>query len=95
MSEYSCDRMAGRFKLIISICSKLINVLKAHIGNAINNNKTEKEVDSGREESSECILYKTTKNLHYIIKFIIRSRTIFATMNDDRDRDSFEESIEG
>lgn len=44
--------------------------------------------------SSEKLLYKTTKNLQYIIKFVIRSRILFAKLNDDRDRDLFEASLE-
>lgn len=40
-------------------------------------------------------MYKTTKNLQYIIKFIIRSRILFAKLNDDRDRALFEASLEG
>lgn len=40
-------------------------------------------------------LFKTTKNLQYIMKFIIRSRILFAKLNDDRDQDMFEASLEG
>lgn len=64
--------------------SKLINVLQTHIRNAINNKTPENE-----------LLYKTTKNLQYIMKFIIRSRILFAKLNDDRDQDMFEASLEG
>lgn len=41
------------------------------------------------------MLYKTTKNLQYIMKFIIRSRILFANLNDDKDRLLFETSLEG
>lgn len=64
--------------------SKLINVLQTHIRNAINNKTPENE-----------LLYKTTKNLQYIMKFVIRSRILFAKLNDDRDQDMFEASLEG
>lgn len=50
---------------------------------------------SASENSSEKLLYKTTKNLQYIMKFIIRSRILFAKMNDDRDQAMFEASLEG
>lgn len=46
------------------------------------------------EKSSEKMLYKTTKNLQYIVKFIIRSRILFANLNDDRDRQLFENNLE-
>lgn len=77
---------------------KLINVLQTQIKNAINNKIPESDLESfggGSEKSSEKLLYKTTKNLQYIIKFIIRSRILFATMNDNRDRDLFDSSLEG
>lgn len=35
------------------------------------------------------------KNLQYIMKFVIRSRILFAKLNDDRDQDMFEASLEG
>lgn len=66
--------------------SKLINILQTHIRNAINN--------EAKHEPSE-LLFKTTKNLQYIMKFIIRSRILFAKLNDDRDQDMFEASLEG
>lgn len=78
--------------------SKLINVLQIHIRNAINNKTPENELESfgsASEKSSEKLLYKTTKNLQYIMKFIIRSRILFAKMNDDKDRQLFETSLEG
>lgn len=77
---------------------KLINVLQTQIENAINNKIPESDLESfggGTEKSSEKLLYKTTKNLQYIIKFIIRSRILFAKLNDDRDRDLFDSSLEG
>lgn len=86
------------FECIFFYYSKLINVLQTHIKNAINNKTPESELESfgsGSEKSSEKLLYKTTKNLQYIIKFIIRSRILFAKLNDDRDRALFEASLEG
>lgn len=72
------------FLLWYSFNSKLINVLQTHIRNAINNKTPEHE-----------LLYKTMKNLQYIMKFVIRSRILFAKLNDDRDQDMFEASLEG
>ncbi|XP_031633259.1 dedicator of cytokinesis protein 1 isoform X4 [Contarinia nasturtii] len=62
---------------------KLINVLQTHIRNGINNKTPENET-----------LYKTMKNLQYIMKFVIRSRILFAKLNDDRDQEMFEASLE-
>lgn len=50
---------------------------------------------SAGEKSSEKLLYKTTKNLQYIVKFIIRSRILFSKLNDDKDRQHFESNLEG
>ncbi|XP_037029968.1 dedicator of cytokinesis protein 1 isoform X7 [Bradysia coprophila] len=72
---------------------KLINVLQTHIKNAINNKPTETEFDLCTN-SNDDLLYKTTKNLQYIMKFIIRSRILFAEMNDVKDRVLFESSLE-
>lgn len=79
------------------IHSKLINVLLTHIHNAINNKTTGSDLESFgsvRENSSERVLYKTTKNLQYIMKFVIRSRILFANLNDNRDHHLFEASLE-
>ncbi|KAJ6638701.1 Dedicator of cytokinesis protein 1 [Pseudolycoriella hygida] len=76
---------------------KLINVLQTHIKNAINNKTVETEIDNlvmTCTNSNDDLLYKTTKNLQYIMKFIIRSRILFAEMNDDKDRVLFESSLE-
>lgn len=59
-------------------------MLQTHIRNAINNKTPENET-----------LYKTMKNLQYIMKFVIRSRILFAKLNDDRDQELFEASLEG
>lgn len=83
---------------MLPILSKLINVLQIHIQNAINNKAAENELEtfgSTGEKSSEKLLYKTTKNLQYIIKFIIRSRILFSKLNDDKDRQHFESILEG
>lgn len=39
-------------------------------------------------------LYKILKYIPYIIKFIIRSRTLFANLNDDKGRSFFEQSLD-
>lgn len=74
-----------------------MNVVQTHIRNAINNKVSEVRVESFGStfnESADKVLYKTTKNLQYIMKFIIRSRILFAELNDDRDRDMFESGLE-
>lgn len=73
-------------------------MLQTHIKNAINNRTPENELESfgsASEKSSEKLLYKTTKNLQYIMKFVIRSRILFAKLNEDREQDMFEASLEG
>lgn len=40
-------------------------------------------------------LYRTTKYLHYIMKFIIKSRILFAELNDNRDYEEFDQKLEG
>uniref|UniRef100_A0A1B0CEY6 Dedicator of cytokinesis protein 1 n=1 Tax=Lutzomyia longipalpis TaxID=7200 RepID=A0A1B0CEY6_LUTLO len=75
---------------------KLINVLQTHIKNAINSTPTvvQPEVCTQAETEIEGLLYKITKNLQYIMKFIIRSRILFAEMNDNKDRIFFEQSLD-
>lgn len=60
-----------------------------YIKYAIDNRGAEKKQDT------EDPLYKTTRILQYIMKFIIRSRVLFANLNDDKDKVLFETSIEG
>lgn len=74
-----------------------MNVVQLQIRNAINNKLTEIRVESFGSvvnESPDKVLYRTTKNLQYIMKFIIRSRILFSELNDDRDRDMFETCLE-
>ncbi|XP_055696670.1 dedicator of cytokinesis protein 1 isoform X2 [Lutzomyia longipalpis] len=75
---------------------KLINVLQTHIKNAINSTPAvvQPEVCTQAETEIEGLLYKITKNLQYIMKFIIRSRILFAEMNDNKDRIFFEQSLD-
>ncbi|CAD7083698.1 unnamed protein product [Hermetia illucens] len=76
--------------------SKLLNVLQNHIKNAtrieVNHDCISLHTDTDRY--SEESLYKTTKNLQYIIKFIIQSRILFSKLNNDKDRDKFEYRLE-
>lgn len=74
---------------------RLINVLERHFLNAFNS--IEKETDPATDEAdtpSERKLYKTIKNLQYIMKFIIRSRLLYAKMNQDGAKFSFETRLE-
>lgn len=59
---------------------KLINVLKQEI-----------EINM-REEHDES-LYRTVKNLPYVIKFIIRSRILHENLDDNKDREEFQASL--
>uniref|UniRef100_A0A8W7NFN6 Signaling protein n=1 Tax=Anopheles atroparvus TaxID=41427 RepID=A0A8W7NFN6_ANOAO len=74
---------------------KLINVVQTHIRNAINNIAKDRAASNIYQlnENDEA-LYRTTKYLQYIMKFIIRSRLLFANLNHDKDRELFEASLE-
>lgn len=97
-SYSAANAMCVYYLIFFLFSSKLINVLQTHIKNAINNRTPENELESfgsASEKSSEKLLYKTTKNLQYIMKFVIRSRILFAKLNEDREQDMFEASLEG
>ncbi|XP_054081200.1 dedicator of cytokinesis protein 1 isoform X2 [Zeugodacus cucurbitae] len=69
--------------------SKLINVLQKNIREAIE--PKEKSADGIEIEERVEVkrLYKTTRYLHYVIKFVIRSRVLFAAINGNSDYDDF------
>lgn len=73
---------------------KLINVLERHFLNAFNSIEKEQNPLQPNDDSSERKLYKTIKSLQYIIKFIIRSRILYANMFEDRDKFAFETRLE-
>lgn len=80
---------------------KLINVLERHFLDAFNciekENEKEKEKESIKildDNPSERKLYKTIKNLQYIMKFIIRSRQLYAEINKDDGKFRFETRLE-
>lgn len=75
---------------------KLINVLERHFLNAFNSIDKEPNATIANENDrpSERKLYKTIKNLQYIMKFIIRSRILYANMFEDRDKFAFETRLE-
>ncbi|XP_052869684.1 dedicator of cytokinesis protein 1 [Anopheles cruzii] len=74
---------------------KLINVVQTDIRNAINNISKDRTVSNiYTVNANDEKLYRTTKYLQYIMKFIIRSRMLFADLNQDRDRELFEASLE-
>lgn len=56
---------------------KLINVLKQQIVKEVN------------DES----LYRTVKNLPYVVKFIIRSRILHENLDDNKDHEEFQASL--
>nr|AKO62845.1 mbc isoform a [Prodiamesa olivacea] len=76
--------------------NKLIDVLERHFLDAFNN--VDKNSDPvmifDADKPSEKKLYKTIKNLQYIMKFIIRSRILFSKLNDDAERLAFETRLE-
>ncbi|KMZ05390.1 dedicator of cytokinesis protein 1 isoform X1 [Drosophila simulans] len=65
--------------------TKLMDVLQKNISEAIS--PKEKSADGNDlEESAEVRrLYKTTRYLHYVMKFVIRSRVLYAEMNCNTD----------
>lgn len=75
---------------------KLINVLERHFLNAFNSiENAENPLNvNERDPPSEEKLYKTINNLQYIMKFIIRSRLLFANMFNDLNRFEFETRLE-
>ncbi|KAF8795296.1 Dedicator of cytokinesis protein 1 like protein [Argiope bruennichi] len=60
--------------------NKLIVVLKYYVDNAL------------QKENQETLL-RTMKSIEYIFKFIVRSRQLFAALNEDKGRESFEISM--
>ncbi|ETN61959.1 dedicator of cytokinesis protein 1 [Anopheles darlingi] len=78
---------------------KLIQVVQTDIRNAINSiastatlNRSASNIYTVNENDEK--LYRTTKYLQYIIKFIVRSRVLFAELNQDRGREEFEAGLE-
>ncbi|XP_058812929.1 dedicator of cytokinesis protein 1 isoform X3 [Topomyia yanbarensis] len=75
---------------------KLINVVQTHIKNAINNVSCERSSSLSiyAVNENDETLFRTTKYLQYIMKFIIRSRILFADLNQGKDRELFETMLE-
>jgi dedicator of cytokinesis protein 1 len=72
---------------------KLIHILERHFVNALS------EAEHGpkgfvSETSIGDKLYKTTKNMQYIMKFIIQSRILYAKMFEDRNKFAFETRLD-
>ncbi|EDV94993.1 dedicator of cytokinesis protein 1 isoform X2 [Drosophila grimshawi] len=65
--------------------TKLMDVLQRNISDAIT--PSEKSADGIEHEESTAVrrLYKTTRYLHYVMKFVIRSRVLYAAMNCNND----------
>ncbi|KRG01267.1 dedicator of cytokinesis protein 1 isoform X1 [Drosophila mojavensis] len=65
--------------------TKLMDVLQRNIRDAIT--PSEKSADGIEHEESPAVrrLYKTTRYLHYVMKFVIRSRVLYAAMNCNND----------
>lgn len=62
-----------------------MDVLQRNISDAIT--PSEKSADGIEHEESAAVrrLYKTTRYLHYVMKFVIRSRVLYAAMNCNND----------
>lgn len=74
---------------------KLINILERHFWDAFNAGRGVEE--SGIEENDdehERKLFKTIKNLQYIMKFMIRSRRLYAELNRNEGSFFFETRLE-
>jgi len=74
---------------------KLINVLERHFWDAFNSARDlEHNLSEENDEEYERKLFKTIKNLQYIMKFMIKSRILFAELYQDQARFSFETRLE-
>lgn len=73
---------------------KLINVLERHFLDAFNCIEKENDLILDSDNPAERKLYKTIKNLQYIMKFIIRSRQLYAEINKDDGKYTFETRLE-
>lgn len=71
--------------IVFVFCRKLMDVLQRNIRDAIT--PSEKSADGIEHEESPAVrrLYKTTRYLHYVMKFVIRSRVLYAAMNCNND----------
>lgn len=74
---------------------QLLKVLEHHLLSALasegNDNIGTLRIN---ESSSDQQLFKTTKNLQYIMKFIFRSRILYENLYDGRDHHVFEQKLE-
>lgn len=68
--------------------------MQIHIREAINAG-TANNFEADEEKAEVRRLYKTTKFLHYVMKFVIRSRILFAALNDNSNFEDFENKLEG
>lgn len=73
---------------------KLITILERHFLNAFNAIDKEELSSDANDNPAERKLYKTIKNLQYIMKFIIRSRQLYSNINKDDGKFSFESKLE-
>lgn len=71
-------------------------MVQTHIKNAINNVSSDRSssISIYAVNENDETLYRTTKYLQYIMKFIIRSRILFADLNQGKDRELFETMLE-
>ncbi len=73
---------------------QLLKVLEHHLLCALSGDANEDIGTLKSNETSSDQLFRTTKNLHYIMKFIFRSRILYEKLNGGRDQDIFEQKLE-
>lgn len=71
---------------------KLLIVLEHHLLSALESG--DEVMDPNSEKSSDVQLFKTTKNLQYIMKFIIQSKLLYEKLNGDKNQAYFEMKLE-
>lgn len=74
---------------------KLIGILKKNIREAIEPYEKLEDGIETEERVEVKRLYKTIRYLHYIIKFIIRSRILYTAINGNADSDEFANKLHG
>ncbi|KAH8278766.1 hypothetical protein KR018_008948, partial [Drosophila ironensis] len=74
--------------------TKLMDVLQKNIRDAISPKEKSADGNDWKESLEVQRLYKTTRYLHYVMKFVIRSRTLYAEMNRNTDYGDFESRLQ-
>lgn len=80
---------------MFSFLRKLIDVLQKNIKDAIEPQEKSADGIEIDERIEVKRLYKTTRYLHYVMKFIIRSRILFSAINGNDDYEDFANKLQG